>query len=131
MSKHELKFKGVLDKTDITAHLENLVQALRQGRINLQHNDEILSLNPGARIKMEIKAEIKPEKEKIELEITWRDNMELSADTGALVISGTLPDMEEAPGEPTPEEQGSGRTPASSGPAIEADGEDLERKERE
>jgi len=55
MSKHELKFKGVLDKTDVTAHLENLVQALRQGRINLQHDDEILSLNPGPALKWSLR----------------------------------------------------------------------------
>ncbi|WP_291323307.1 amphi-Trp domain-containing protein [Desulfonatronospira sp.] len=120
MSKNELKFKAVLEKDQILEHLESLMHALKEGRINVQHADQTLSLAPAENLKLELKAEVKGNKEKLELEISWSEEMEATSQAGELSISSTEPAMESFSENPMQEQDPSRRPPASSGPAIVA-----------
>jgi len=120
MSKNELKYKAVLGKDQIIEHLENLMHAVKEGRLNVQHADQALCLVPGENIKLELKAGIKENKEKIEFELSWSESMEMTAQDGELNISSTEPEVESISENPLQEEDASSRSPASSGPAIVA-----------
>ena len=120
MSKNELKYKAVLGKDQIIEHLESLMHAVKEGRLNVQHADQALCLVPGENIKLELKAGIKENKEKIEFELSWSESMEMTAQDGELNISSTEPEVESISENPLQEEDASSRSPASSGPAIVA-----------
>ena len=120
MSKNELKYKAVLERDQIIEHLESLMHAVKEGRLNVQHADQALCLVPGENIKLELKAGIKENKEKIEFELSWSESMEMTAQDGELNISSTEPEVESISENPLQEEDASSRSPASSGPAIVA-----------
>ncbi len=120
MSKNELKYKAVLGKDQIIEHLESLMHAIKEGRLNVLHADQALCLAPDENLKLELKAEVKENKEKIELELSWREGMEATEQAGELTISSAEQTMESPLEAPTQEEDAAKRSPASSGPAIVA-----------
>ncbi|WP_287042560.1 amphi-Trp domain-containing protein [Desulfonatronospira sp. MSAO_Bac3] len=130
MSKNELKYKAVLGKDQVIEHLESLMHAVKEGRLNVQHEDQSLSLAPGENLKLEIKAGAKENKEKIEFELSWSENMELTDPVGQLNISSTEPEMESFSENPLQEGDASSRSPASSGPAIVAGDESSGEKDK-
>ncbi len=118
--KNELKYKAVLGKDQVIEHLESLMHSIKEGRLNVQHADQALCLAPGENLKLELKAGVKENKEKIEFELTWSEDMEVSAQAGELNISSSEPEVESFSENPMQEEDASKRSPASSGPAIVA-----------
>ena len=130
MSKNELKYKAVLGKDQIIEHLESLMHAVKEGRLNVQHADQALCLVPGENIKLELKAGIKENKEKIEFELSWSESMEMTAQAGELNISSTEPEVESTSENPLQEEGASSRSPASSGPAIVAGDESTQEEDK-
>ncbi len=130
MSKNELKYKAVLGKDQIIEHLESLMHAVKEGRLNVQHEDQALSLAPGENLKLELKAGAKENKEKIELELSWSENMEVTQQAGELNISSTEPEAGSMSENSLQEEDASSRSPASSGPAIVAGDESSREQDK-
>ncbi|WP_291320359.1 amphi-Trp domain-containing protein [Desulfonatronospira sp.] len=130
MSKNELKYKAVLGKDQVIEHLESLMHALKEGRLNVQSADQSLCLAPGENLKLELKAGGKEKKEKIELEISWSEDMEVTGQVDELQISSTEPAMESFSENPLQEEDASRRSPASSGPAIVAGDESSREQDK-
>ncbi len=133
MDKNELKFKGVMENEDIIASLENLLSALKEGSIMIRHGEEQIMLTPLPRAKMEIKAGSKENKEKMEIEISWKEGLEADIETESLIISGTAQaagQASEKESEPAIENYEQ-KSLASSGPAITAGEEKPEEIEDE
>ena len=121
--ENELKFKGIMENEDIIACLENLLSALKEGSITVRHGEEQIILTPLSLAKMEIKAGSKKNKEKLEIEISWKEGLEAGTESESLIISSTSHATKHEPGkasEPAENEGYEQKSLASSGPAITA-----------
>ena len=67
----KIKVQGVMSLDQAVRHLEEVLDALKQGGIRLQAGDDILVVQPQAMVEFEMKAARKKDKEKIEIEISW------------------------------------------------------------
>ncbi len=124
MSKQEIKIKGVMEKDSVFSRLEEIILCMREGRINIQSEEDGISLTPGKSIKMEIKAESGKEKQKIEIELSWHTDKESELRPVEMTINC------KEPGQGISENNQTGtdhqKAPAVSGPAIESRGESKE-----
>ncbi|MFW5731345.1 MAG: amphi-Trp domain-containing protein [Desulfonatronovibrionaceae bacterium] len=120
MSKKEMKTKGVLAKQDLILWLENIVQALKQGHVTFENQNEVLDLRPGEAIEAEIKAKSKTGKEKIAIELSWKTQEQMQLKALDLKIAGssqtTAPPAEIVSKSPVKKENP--EAPASSSPTI-------------
>lgn len=72
MSKKEVKLKGVMDRNQVAAYLEDLLAGLKAGEVKVQQGEQFVTLHPQQMIDVEIEASVKKNKEKIEMEFVWR-----------------------------------------------------------
>ncbi|MBN1150204.1 amphi-Trp domain-containing protein [candidate division WOR-3 bacterium] len=72
MSKKEIKIKTRGEIQNVLEHLESLVNSLKSGKVIIEKNGEIITLVPEGTVSFELEAELKKDKEKIELEIEWK-----------------------------------------------------------
>jgi amphi-Trp domain-containing protein len=72
MSKKEVKLKGVMDRHQVAAYLENLLIGLKAGEIKVEQGGQLVTLHPEQIINVEIEASVKKDKEKLEMELVWR-----------------------------------------------------------
>lgn len=71
-NKRELKAELLMALPELTQYLEAIVTGLREGRVYLEHGDEVVGLTPAPTVTLEIEAKQKKDKEKLCLEISWR-----------------------------------------------------------
>lgn len=67
----KIKVQGVMSLDQAVRHLEEILEALKQGGVRLQAGEDILVVQPQAMVEFEMKAARKKDKEKIEIEISW------------------------------------------------------------
>ena len=72
MSKGKLKSKSVMTREDLTTYLETLVAGLKQGTLILDSEEAPMVLRPSDSIEAELEIKQKPDKEKLELCLTWK-----------------------------------------------------------
>lgn len=87
MSKDKLKSKSVMTRDDLVAYLETLLAGLRQGTLILDNEERPLVLRPSDAIEAELEIKQKPDKEKVELKLSWAPGrvQPLSGDEGGEV----------------------------------------------
>ncbi|WP_028574579.1 amphi-Trp domain-containing protein [Desulfonatronovibrio hydrogenovorans] len=122
MSKNEIKLKGVVEKETAISHLEDILETMKQGRINIQSSKDTVTITPGPFMAMEIKAKSGKGKEKIEIELSWRSDKEIKGEPFEITITSDGDEDEprssahsEHPLPARPEL----KTPATSAPSIE------------
>ena len=94
MSKKEFKAKIKGSTEEIMRYLDSLVASLKQGTLVLQKNDEHITFKPREAMTMEIEAEQKKEKEEIKIELSWKAEEVVSAESPVeLVISSKEPEQ--------------------------------------
>jgi amphi-Trp domain-containing protein len=76
----KVKFESVLAREEAVSYFEALIEGLRKGTIQLRQGSDTITLKPGAKVAIEVKAARKDEKEKIAFEIEWRTESAASAD---------------------------------------------------
>jgi amphi-Trp domain-containing protein len=86
--KRELKVERDMSLAELTEYLQELVNALRAGKLYVEHGSKVLSLLPAEKVKLEIEARQKKDKEKFGLEVTWTRPVSLGASDVDLRISG-------------------------------------------
>jgi len=74
--KGEFDYSIRCDRAQVADHLEILARSFREGQVKLAAGDKSIALVPSPRVKLEVKAETKPEKNKGELRIkvSWKEN---------------------------------------------------------
>jgi amphi-Trp domain-containing protein len=68
----KLSFDGKMDRDELAAYVEALVEGIRKGSIQFRQRNESLALSPAERIAVEVTAHRKAAREKLSLEIEWR-----------------------------------------------------------
>ena len=110
MSKDEVKFEGVMDKSQLVTYLEDLIASLKKGQICVRQDDQFVTLCPTRTMEVEVKASSKKDKEKFEIEFKWH------REEG----QGDSPEMKSSSSDEEKSKFGKEPLPAVSAPAIEA-----------
>lgn len=110
MSGKEISFKSLMATEQVAGYLEDLSRGLRAGTVYLRQSGETLELSPAESVEVELEAVEKKGKQKLSLEISWRQVVQAEAQTGGLTISATKPD----PVDPMPAAEDSGGSGAGS-----------------
>lgn len=68
----EVEFEHTMTRAEAVEYLRAIVAGLESGRVRFELGDDVLELAiPGA-VSVEVEAERRPDREKIEIEIEWR-----------------------------------------------------------
>ncbi|QLA15019.1 amphi-Trp domain-containing protein [Desulfolutivibrio sulfoxidireducens] len=71
MGKHGISLKGTVDFAGASALLADLVKSFGEKTVCLQKGDEFCTLKPGEAISFEIEAELKKNRQKLVIELSW------------------------------------------------------------
>lgn len=74
MKKTEVKLKRTVDAENVAQILNDLADAIREGKVCVENGDEFVTLqtNQDNQFELELEASQKKNKQKFELELTWR-----------------------------------------------------------
>jgi len=72
MSKQSISIKGEMELTNVIISLGDVVKGLEEGTICIQQGTDLVTLKPTANIEMELDATVKGNKEKISIELSWK-----------------------------------------------------------
>jgi len=90
MDKHNDKFEfsATLEATQVAKYLVRIADGLRQGIVGLAAGEDTVWLAPTAMVALEIEAEGKAEKAAghLTLELSWKPEYALAADTLAITV---------------------------------------------
>jgi amphi-Trp domain-containing protein len=106
--KSEVKIKRTMEADALADVLDDLAKSIREGTVCVQRGDEFVTLNPGGRMEMELEAGQKKDKQKLSIELSWRQLDVQEEETADFKISSKEPEMTA----PTPEEGDEGAAPA-------------------
>lgn len=100
MKKNEVKIKRNMDAEAVGALLSDLVDSFRQGTVCIQEGPAFVTLNPTGEIEMEIAAAEKKGKQKIDIELSWKESAPESPEASAEVrITAQEPEFTPPPPE--------------------------------
>ncbi len=102
MSKHGIAIKGTMDFESVLAFLEDVVNSFREKTVCVQRGDEFITLKPGETIDMELEAVEKKGKQKLSLELSWREEI-ITESEEPFKVSCDVPEVPE-PEAPAAEE---------------------------
>lgn len=71
-SRQELKVDGAVELPHVIAYLEQLVQSLKSGAVEVRQGDESLVLGPRGVVGFSLAAVDKGKRQRLALELTWR-----------------------------------------------------------
>lgn len=86
-NKRELQAELQMALPELITYLEALVNGLRDGRVYLQHGDQVVDLCPSHSVTLEIEAKQKKDKDKVSIEMSWRRSAIRDGQTPELEIS--------------------------------------------
>ncbi|MCF8033171.1 MAG: amphi-Trp domain-containing protein [Desulfarculaceae bacterium] len=118
MGKNEISYKAGLPASQALEHLENLVQSLRKGSVCLQVGGEqlVMGLNKAAPLELEISASEKKGKNRLSLELSWKELKPGEGQSPEMLISSQPPAPDPAPKAPA----AASKTPKKKAPAKKA-----------
>lgn len=104
---NEMKIKRTIAADALADVLADLAKSIREGTVVVQQGEEFVTLNPGGRMDMELEAGQKKGKQKLSIELSWRqveveeeaaaefkissEEPEMTAPTPAQIEEGTAP----------------------------------------
>ncbi len=74
-SKSGIVIKGTMDFQSVLTFLEDVVKSFREKTVCVQRGDEYITLKPAESIEMELEAVEKKGKQRLSLELTWREEV--------------------------------------------------------
>lgn len=95
MKKNSVKIKQMVNAQDISTVLSDMSKSFKDGTVCIQTGEEFVTLKPGALIELEIEASQKKGKEKLCIELSWRQVAEVSEDESSLKITSEEPAIDE------------------------------------
>lgn len=67
----KISFESAMATEEAVNYFEAIINGLRKGSVEFRRGSEALSLQPGARVNVEVKASSKGKKEKVTFELSW------------------------------------------------------------
>ena len=95
--KNKLVVKGAVEFQEVLAYLENIVNTLKDGKVNIQKGQESIILTPPPIVDFKIEASQKKDKSKLSIKIGWEKDAKYGIQD-AVNISSETPD--ETAGQP-------------------------------
>jgi amphi-Trp domain-containing protein len=80
MSKQGIAIKGSMDYASVVAFLEDVVRSFKEKKVCVQRGEEFVTLTPGESIDLEVEAAQKKGKQKLCIELTWREELSVESD---------------------------------------------------
>jgi len=97
MSKQSVSLKGEMDLSNVVIHLGDIIKGLEEGTICIQQGVDLLTLKPASNIEMDLEASLKGNKEKISIELSWKQKTEEKSPDQDFKITCTEPEAIEEP----------------------------------
>lgn len=69
--KQQVKFKEIMSQDKVIQYLSDLIDSIKAGTVTVKNSETAMTLKPSAMVELEVKAVIKPNKHKLDLEIEW------------------------------------------------------------
>ncbi len=99
MSKNGIAIKGTMDFDSVSAFLADLVKSFKERTVCVQRGEEFVTLTPGDVVELELEAVVKKGKQKLSLELAWKDEV-LAEVEAPFKVSSKEPEVPvEAPAE--------------------------------
>jgi len=117
MSKHGIAIKGTMDFESVLAFLEDVVNSFREKTVCVQRGDEFITLKPGETIDMELEAVEKKGKQKLSLELCWREEV-ITEGEEPFKVSCEVPEPQPEPEPEAEAEEVKPEEQAKSGPSV-------------
>lgn len=95
MKKNEVTVKCKLEADAVANLLSDMVKSFREGKVVIQKGDSFVTLKPVGQIEMELEAAEKKGKQKIEIQLSWKEEIPLEQAEGEIRISGDEPCADE------------------------------------
>lgn len=80
MGKQGIALKGSMDFDSVVAFLEDVVRSFKEKKVCVQRGEEFVTLTPGDSIDLEVEATRKKGKQKLCIELNWREELHVEAD---------------------------------------------------
>lgn len=91
--KAEMKIKKTCDAESIADMLRQLADAFREKTVCFEKGGEFVTLRPGGGIDFALEAGVKKEKQKVSLEMSWREMTPEAEQEEELKISSQEPEL--------------------------------------
>ncbi len=75
MSKNGIVVKGVMDFASVNSFLDDVVKSFKARKVVVQRGDEFVTLVPTDAIDLELEAVVKKDKQKLSIELAWREEV--------------------------------------------------------
>ncbi len=86
-SKSGISVKGSMDFKSVATFLDDLVRSFKDKTVVVQRGDEFVTLKPTDNIDLELEAVMKKGKQKLTLELAWREEAEIQEEVSFQVSS--------------------------------------------
>jgi amphi-Trp domain-containing protein len=90
-SKSGISVKGTMDFQSVTNFLDDLVKSFKDKKVVVQRGDEFVSLVPTDSIDLELEAVMKKGKQKLTVELAWREEVQIEEEV-SFRVSSTEPE---------------------------------------
>ncbi len=91
MGKNQIELKLTADVNTVISALEDIVRSMKDGKVCIESGGRFVTLNPSDVIDMEIEASQKKGKEKIAIELEWKEMVPVSEAGAEFKISSQEP----------------------------------------
>jgi len=96
MKKNEVNVKCKMEADAVANLLSDMVNSFREGKVVIQKGSSFVTLKPVGRIEVELEAAEKKGKQKIEIQLSWKEEILLELKEDEIRISGDEPCLHEA-----------------------------------
>jgi len=94
MKKNEVKIKHILEADAVATMLSDLAYGFKEKKVVILKGSSSVTLKPAGQIEVEIEAVEKKEKQKIEIQLSWKEDILLDAPEAEIKISAEEPILE-------------------------------------
>lgn len=91
MKKNEVSIKSKLETDAVVSMFTDLSSSFKDGKVVIQKGASFITLRPAGQIEMEIEASEKKGKQKIEIQLSWKEDILLDAPEAEIKISTQEP----------------------------------------
>ena len=95
MKKNEVNVKCKMETEAVANLLSDMVNSFREGKVVIQKGSSFVTLKPVGQIEVELEAAEKKGKQKIEIHLSWKEEILLEQKEDEFRISGDEPCLEE------------------------------------
>jgi len=95
MKKNEVAIKCKMETEAVANMLSDMVKSFREGKVVIQKGSSFVTLKPVGQIEVELEAAEKKGKQKIEIQLSWKEEVLSEQTEDEIRISGDEPCLNE------------------------------------